>query len=91
MKRIILALVLLMSCARVDIADIRREAEQFATHVQGATSTDCADADTDGDGYVSCTIFRGDKDPLPIQCGSQNYGCANRAHGCKYVPAIKVQ
>jgi prepilin-type N-terminal cleavage/methylation domain-containing protein len=39
---------------------------------------DCVDRDTNGNGYVTCTIFRKEKDPLSIECASRwsfNTGC----------------
>ena len=86
MKKILIILVLLLSaCDRTDHEAANRAAQEYMTHIPHATSVECADQDTDGDGYVTCTVFRGDLEPMPIQCGSEKY-CYNCARGCKYVP-----
>lgn len=53
-------------------------ARDWAHGVQGSTGVKCTSYDTDGDGYVSCTIFRESGDPLFVECGSGlmlNEGC----------------
>ncbi|HEY8097320.1 MAG TPA: prepilin-type N-terminal cleavage/methylation domain-containing protein [Methylobacter sp.] len=55
------------------------EAKQFANqlHIDN-TGISCADRDTDGDGYVSCTIAAKDGRLIPILCAiniSMNSGC----------------
>lgn len=54
-------------------------AQEFSKQLDGVvTGTDCVDRDTDGDGYVTCTVFRKDKDPLSILCAAKwslNKGC----------------
>lgn len=55
------------------------DAKAFAVKM-GETDpkVECTTYDTDGDGYVSCTVFRKDKDPVAIECArgfSMNSGC----------------
>lgn len=81
----------LIACNRTDKAAADTAAEEFITHVDGAQSVLCADTDTDGDGYVSCTVFMGKGvEPMQIQCGSEMY-CINCARGCKYEPSMKFR
>lgn len=58
---------------------VKTEAETFARSMgESYTGINCVTYDSDGDGYVSCTIFRSGKDPLPIECArkwSRNSGC----------------
>lgn len=82
---LILALCAFPACDTTDHAAANQSAKEFMSNIPGATGVQCADQDTDNDGYVSCTIFRGSADPLPIQCGSQKY-CINCSRGCKYIP-----
>jgi hypothetical protein len=67
-------------------AKATRNADEYATHIKGASSTSCTAKDTDGDGYCSCTVFRenGDKpmEPLSIQCACS----ASDNEGCKLTP-----
>ncbi len=76
-------LTCLFACHHADVADARKQAEAFAKKIPGATEVQCTDSDSDGDGYVSCTVFRGSDDPLPIQCGAENWCVSNCAHGCR--------
>lgn len=66
-----LALLVLASCERTDVAAANASAAEYAKNIPGATGTLFAAVDTDGDGYVSCTVFRGNDEPMQIQCGSQ--------------------
>jgi hypothetical protein len=86
MTRLALLALALIGCARVDIDEVRHEASDYARNLPGTTNVVCADADSDGDGYVSCTVFRGSGDPIAIQCGAERYCLFNCAHGCKYMP-----
>lgn len=45
-------------------------ARRFARNTPGATEVECMSYDTDNDGYVSCTIFRADAEPLFLECFS---------------------
>lgn len=47
----------------------QQNAVEYASHIQGVTETKCNRYDTDGDGYVSCTLFRGSEMPVQIECG----------------------
>lgn len=76
------------ACSNTNLGAANAAAEDFVKRMPEATGFSCADQDTDGDGYVTCTVFRRGLDPIPIQCGSERY-CVNCARGCKYVP-VKV-
>lgn len=86
----ILLLLSATACQRTDVAAANTSAAEFAKHVPGATGTLCAEVDTDGDGYVSCTVFRSGDEPMQIQCGSQRICLFNCARGCKYEPSVKL-
>lgn len=47
----------------------------------------CAGTDTDGDGYISCTVGLGNGDERNLECESG--GSLSRASGCKQAPLIK--
>lgn len=79
-----------IACNRTDKAAADAAAKEFITHIDGAQSVLCAETDTDGDGYVSCTVFMKGEEPMQIQCGSQAY-CFNCARGCKYEPSMKFR
>lgn len=83
----ILAAALFMAgCSRTDSEAANKAAQEYATHFKNVTGVECANVDSDHDGYVSCTLFRGSEDPLPIQCGAEKYCLWNCARGCKYTP-----
>jgi hypothetical protein len=84
--RHILLVIALAACSHADADKAKREAQDFMQHIDGATSVECNDTDSDGDGYVSCTVFRKGDDPLPISCGAEKWCVANCATGCKYTP-----
>ncbi len=73
----------LVACTHADINEARNEAKEFVKHFPNATGVECNESDSDGDGYVSCTIFRDGDDPLPIACGAENWCVFNCARGCK--------
>lgn len=88
-KTIAIAVLLLTACRTTNKEAADRAAREFIRNFPNATGVSCADQDTDRDGYVTCTVFRGNLEPETIQCGSETY-CINCARGCKYVPAIKI-
>lgn len=84
MKKIVIAsLLFLTACHNADVGEATRQAKEFMKKISGATAVECNPTDSDGDGYISCTVFRGSADPLPIQCGAENYCVFNCAHGCR--------
>lgn len=81
-----------IACNHTDKAAADSAAKEFIKHIDGATSVLCADTDTDGDGYVSCTVFMGKgEEPMQIQCGSETVCINNCARGCKYEPSMKFR
>ena len=83
----ILALCFLVACSHADASKAAAEAKAFSANFPDATGVVCNDSDSDGDGYVSCTLFRGAKDPLAISCGAERWCIMNCATGCKLTPA----
>lgn len=84
MRIIVIVIVMaLAGCNRTNVDAANAAAEEFVKKIEGATGFECAQQDTDGDGYVSCTVFRKGADPLLIECGSERF-CVNCARGCKY-------
>ncbi len=85
MKKILI-LILLASC---DAKECQEPAEPepgpedyaiaFARQMgEQNPNVTCVTMDTDHDGYVSCTIFRKERDPLPVECATKwtwNKGC----------------
>lgn len=47
----------------------QKEAEKYAANIPGVTNIECNRYDSDSDGYVSCTLFRGRNEPKQIECG----------------------
>lgn len=55
--------------------EARKYAEELSIHVQGVT---CAGLDSDGDGYVSCTISTAEGKLIGVECAGAmtiNSGC----------------
>jgi hypothetical protein len=55
-----------------------KSAQAFAAQIDPAATVECVDRDSNGDGYVSCTVFRPGKPPIGIECASGfsiNNGC----------------
>lgn len=86
MKRLAFAIALFAGCQCSAPEEARKSAGEYIHKIPGATSVECADRDTNDDGYCSCTVFRGSADPLPIECGCERFCIWNCARGCKYVP-----
>lgn len=87
-ERIIFAVIVLIAGLLVFSAGLRcfvgndgalGSAQEWAKDMPGTTSVKCAATDTDHDGYISCTVFREDKDPLFIECGDGIIGSGCRA------------
>jgi hypothetical protein len=84
MRIIVIAVIMaLAGCNHTNTDAANASAEEFVKKIDGATGFDCANQDTDRNGYVACTVFRKDADPLLIECGSERF-CVNCARGCKY-------
>lgn len=85
------ALALCTACSRTDVDAANTAASVFTKNIQNSSGFSCAEVDTDNDGYVTCTVFRGSEEPMQIQCGSERWCIWNCARGCKYVPAMKIR
>lgn len=76
-----LLVTVLASCRGVGEAE--NSAKAFADRrFENSTGVECMERDSDGDGYVSCTIFLPD-DAVGIECATENLhaGCNNS--GCR--------
>src|SRR5688572_29258786 len=68
----------------------KKAAEEYAMEFakkmgEVITAVTCVNSDTDGDGYVSCTIFRKERDPFGVECA----GAWTLNEGCK-IPKIRA-
>lgn len=86
MKRLVFLLAMLGGCQCSAPEEARKSATAYMLNIPDATRVECADRDTNHDGYCSCTVFRGSAEPLPIECGCERFCIWNCARGCKYVP-----
>ena len=72
------------SCAKADPEKAEKAAKEYAKHIKGTTGeVSCARSDSDGDGYVTCTLFMEEGEPMGAECGAQKYCGCNCAEGCK--------
>lgn len=62
-----------------DVSEDRARAFAQRANFTDISSTDCQRYDTDDNGYVSCTIFRKDHDPVGVECPRR--GSANSCWG----------
>jgi hypothetical protein len=83
-KTIVAVLFVLAACTYADVSKAKKYAEEFARDIPGTTAVKCNSSD--GDGYVSCTVFRGEQEPIALSCGAQNWCACNCAEGCKLTP-----
>lgn len=70
------------------MVDIEADAHAFACKMDGKNpqGIECVNTDSDNDGYVTCTVFRQDRDPYSIQCAARK-----EWRGCKITtPKIAV-
>ncbi len=66
---VLIAGVSFSQCAKGN-GDAHRDALQWASQISDATQVTCTERDTDGDGYISCTVFRREMDPIFIECAT---------------------
>lgn len=64
-------------------AEAKAHAGKLGWKVQGIA---CAGADTDGDGYISCTLVLEDSSERALECASGGMGIAK---GCKKAPLVE--
>lgn len=88
MRKTVIVVAILMACTGWrGSGDAPRHAKAYGERHFGKTfkSVECvsgARADSDGDGYVSCTLFFSDaRPPLGIEC-STGIGCGTQ-EGCR--------
>jgi len=89
MRASILVLIFVGACTRTDPTAADSAARLFVKNIPGTTGLECARTDSDGDGYCSCTVFRGTEEPMQIACGCEAICIWNCVRGCKYEPAMK--
>ncbi len=69
MKKILLAIIMLAACGHKDKSELEKEAMSYATKEGGnVKAVNCVTLDSDGDHYVTCTIFYGDRQKEEILC-----------------------
>lgn len=91
MRNLIACVLFIAACAKTNPEAAKSAMAEYVTHFPDVTSWECADVDSDGDGYCSCTAFRKDgAEPYQIQCGCERLCIWNCARGCKYVPNVKI-
>lgn len=64
--------------------EARSHAQKLGWKVQGVA---CTAVDTDGDGYISCSLALQDGTERALECASGGLGSVN---GCKTAPLIKT-
>ena len=86
------AMVAVMSCGK---GNAEESGQAFAVRMFGSSnvrSVVCMDgmtADSDRDGYVSCTIaFMDERTPMAIECATENFGNCNA--GCRLATGKSV-
>lgn len=89
----IIAAVVVQSCGGLacNLQGSGEHAEQEArTHAQKlgwkVTGVACTGTDSDGDGYISCTVALEDGSERALECASGGF---DRIQGCKAAPLIK--
>lgn len=80
-----IVMALLTGC-RTDMGEANRAAAEYVKKIPHSVGWECANIDSDGNGYVACTVFRAEGEPLAIECGSERFCIWNCARGCKYLP-----
>lgn len=70
MKKLLALAVVLFSCTGVDGS--KRRAADWAqmANIRDVSTISCQSQDSDDNGYVSCTVFRLDHDPVDLECPS---------------------
>lgn len=70
MKKFIYLLFMCFGCIRVDPEGSKNNAMGYAKELgYNPLGAACSSADSDGDGYVSCTVRLGDGEPpLALEC-----------------------
>ena len=91
MRHLIFIAMTLTACATSKPEAAEKAAREYAEHFDDANGIECAQRDTDSDGYCACTVFRRDHDPVRIDCGCERFCVWNCARGCKLVEGLKVQ
>lgn len=80
---VVIGINMMLACG--DPAKPTREAREWADSMgMKDASVNCAAIDSDGDGYVSCTVANKEQSGtklISIQCASAMTGCMNE--GCK--------
>jgi hypothetical protein len=60
-----------------------QDAIRFSKNLgENITGINCMKYDSDGDGYVSCTLFLRDKPPLAVDCAAHSF-MSWRNSGCR--------
>ena len=88
MKRMVLGLMMCAMSLSCGVGKAEDNARTFAnkmfgqSNVRGVSCMQGYSADSDGDGYVSCTVaFHGERRPEAIECATEHFGNCNT--GCR--------
>lgn len=94
MKKLLIAMFLALvvpACAKADPEKAEAAAREFAQNYPDFSgNVACTKADTDGDGYVTCTAFMKNGDEKRLECGAERFCIFNCARGCKPVESLKL-
>ena len=83
MKKIILFVLISVVASCRGPGKSEASAKSFAERrFENNTGVECLDRDTDGDGYVSCTIFL-PNDAIAIECATENHVLGCSSSGCR--------
>jgi len=86
----LVALLIFATSCDSDWQRAERDAKAFVVNIPGATgNVACAKADSDGDGYCSCTVFMEDGSMQNLDCGCEPFAVFDKTEGCKVVDAFK--
>jgi hypothetical protein len=88
---VVVAALALVACSKTDPAEAERAATEYAKKVKDSTGeVSCTQKDTDGDGYVTCTVFMVSGEDRSVECGAERF-CLDCARGCKQVETVKYR
>lgn len=83
MKKTLLFLLIATVASCRGVGEAENSAKSFADRrFEGHKGVECMDRDTDGDGYVSCTVFM-PNDAIAIECATENLRAGCSSSGCR--------
>lgn len=83
MKKTMLFLLITIVASCRGVGEAENSAKSFADRrFEGNKGVECMTRDTDGDGYVSCTVFM-PNDAIAIECATENHALGCHSTGCR--------